>query len=138
MNHGSKAPFELVVAITATFTSEPIQEFLHFWIARLGLGPSRIEFSGYNQVFQELMTPDSLLASDKPGVNCLLIRFEDWARDQAEGLQRSLIERAAQDFVEAMKAFAGRAGRPTFVLFCPPSTCAASHPELANCLERLQ
>ena len=46
-----------------------------------------MEFSAYNQVFQELMAPDSLLASAAPGVNFLLIRLEDWAREQKSAQQ---------------------------------------------------
>ena len=72
----------LVMAVTANFTAEPVGDALRFWMNRLGLQAARLEFSPYNQVFQELIAPDSLLASSEPGVNFLLVRLEEWARDK--------------------------------------------------------
>ena len=91
------------------------------------MGLTRLEFSPYNQVFQELMSPASLLASNAPGVNCLLIRFEDWARDQKLALKAETITSATREFVDALSAFAKRSRRPTILLVCPPSLGASSH-----------
>src|SRR6185436_13918748 len=38
-----------LIAISATFTAEPIQESLQFWINKLNM-PARVEFAPYNQV----------------------------------------------------------------------------------------
>ncbi|MGH8594771.1 MAG: hypothetical protein ACREV3_13250 [Gammaproteobacteria bacterium] len=70
-NHTEKTARELVLTVTANFTAEPVGDSLHFWMAQLGLAPVRVEFSAYNQVFQELMAPGSLLASAEPGANLL-------------------------------------------------------------------
>ena len=37
------------IAITATFTAEPVEESLDFWMKELNI-PARIEFAPYNQV----------------------------------------------------------------------------------------
>ncbi|MEH2159809.1 MAG: amino acid adenylation domain-containing protein [Nostoc sp.] len=65
------------IVITATFTSEPIEDSLSYWFQEIGILYS-IEFAPYNQVFQELLNPVSLLANNQNGVNVALVRFEDW------------------------------------------------------------
>ena len=67
------------VAVSATFTAEPLREILSFWFGRLGVD-SPIRFAPYNQVFQQLLDQSSLLAQNRGGVNVVLVRFEDWAR----------------------------------------------------------
>ena len=42
--------------------------------------PARPEFAPYNQVFQQLLDPASLLATNTGGLNVLLIRLEDWLK----------------------------------------------------------
>ncbi len=44
------------LVITATFTAEPLDDVLEFWMGELGLA-SAIEFAPYNQVFQQLLDP---------------------------------------------------------------------------------
>jgi amino acid adenylation domain-containing protein/FkbH-like protein/non-ribosomal peptide synthase protein (TIGR01720 family)/FkbM family methyltransferase len=75
--HLSKHILQQKVVITATFTSEPIEDFLSSWLEKIGANYS-IEFAPYNQVFQELLNPASLLANNQNGVNVVLVRFEDW------------------------------------------------------------
>ncbi|MDP9340427.1 MAG: amino acid adenylation domain-containing protein [Acidobacteriota bacterium] len=123
----SKKIRTLLMTVTANFTAEPLGDTLRFWMDRLELQPARLEFSGYNQVFQELMAPDSLLASSEPGVNFLLIRLEDWAREQKPGQQVNAISTATREFIETLKAFAQRARRPTVLLVCPPSRQASEN-----------
>ena len=65
------------IVITATFTSEPVEDSLSYWLKAMGF-PDSIEFAQYNQVFQELLNPSSLLATNHNGVNVILVRFEDW------------------------------------------------------------
>ncbi|NET58108.1 MAG: FkbM family methyltransferase [Symploca sp. SIO2E6] len=65
------------LAVTATFTAEPVEKSLAFWMQELDM-PSQIEFAPYGQVFQELLNPTSLLASNQDGVNVVLVRLDDW------------------------------------------------------------
>src|SRR5664279_6501421 len=72
----------------------------------LGL-QAEIRFAGYNQVFQELLDPAGLLARNAGGVNVVLVRFDDWP---AAG---------AAEFVDAVRAAAGRMAVPLLVVLCP-------------------
>jgi FkbH-like protein/FkbM family methyltransferase len=67
----------VTIAVTATFTAEPLESSLDFWMREIGI-PSRILFAPYNQTFQQLLDPSSLLSENRDGVNVALIRFEDW------------------------------------------------------------
>ena len=73
------------IAVSATFTSEPIEQTLKFWAGQWGQRAD-VRFAPYNQPFQELLNPSSLLSSNKDGVNVLLLRFEDWIKGE-DGLQ---------------------------------------------------
>ena len=69
------------LAIAATFTAEPLEEAMDFWMGELEL-PASIEFAPYNQVFQQLLDPGSLLSQNRQGVNVVLVRLEDWVRSR--------------------------------------------------------
>jgi acyl carrier protein len=73
------APVAQNFAISSTFTAEPLAEPLKHWAKELGLKP-RIEFAPYNQVFQQLLDPSSLLARNKQGLNVILVRVDDWGK----------------------------------------------------------
>ena len=104
------------VALAATFTAEPVEEVLAFWLRELGL-EYRIRFAPYNQVFQQLLDPGSLLGANRGGVNVLLVRLADWVRGGAEAP-----ERVAGEFVSALRAAAGRAAAPFLVFLCPSAS----------------
>ena len=129
---------ELVLTVTANFTADPVGDTLRFWRDRLGMQSAQLVFSGYNQVFQELMAPGSLLASTEPGVNFLLIRLEDWARDQKSGNPADTVSTAVGEFANALAAFAKRARRTTVLCLCPPSSNASANAEWSATLSRLE
>jgi non-ribosomal peptide synthetase component F len=64
------------ISVAATFTAEPIAEPLQFWLRQLRKR-AKVEFASYNQVFQQLLEPESLLARNSDGVNVILLRLED-------------------------------------------------------------
>jgi amino acid adenylation domain-containing protein/FkbH-like protein/non-ribosomal peptide synthase protein (TIGR01720 family) len=128
---------EFLITVTANFTAEPVGDTLRFWLDMLGIHPIRLVFSGYNQVFQELMAPASLPSSTEPGVNFLLIRLEDWARDQKSGKSADIISTATKEFTGALEGFAKRARRTTLLFLCPPSQSALANAELSATLSRL-
>ena len=74
----------------------------------LGL-PAEVRFAAYNQVFQELLDPAGVLARNTGGVNVVLVRFDDWPAGQAP----------AAEFVDAVRAAAGRMAVPLIVVLCP-------------------
>jgi FkbH-like protein len=116
------------IAVSATFTAEPVQECLDFWIHELGI-TCAVAFAPYNQVFQQLLDPTSLFSRNRFGMNVILIRLEDWWRTDGESQlvqaahedRRAQLERNAKDFVDAIKVAAGNSGVPCLVCFCPAS-----------------
>src|SRR6516225_11689750 len=97
------------LAVAATFTVEPLQDALDFWMRELGQDVV-IEFAPYNQVFQELLDPASLLSRNQSGVNVVLLRVEDWLRfnrDDGNGQEiETRLERNARDLIEALQVAA--------------------------------
>lgn len=111
------------IAISATFTAEPLLEVLDFWMRELDL-PARVELAPYHQVFQQLLDPGSLLRANQHGVNVVLVRLEDWLRDgESDG---GAIERCASDLTAAIEEAATRGAAPLLVSVCPGSPGAAA------------
>jgi FkbH-like protein len=97
------------IAISATFTAEAIEAALAFWAGELAL-PYEIRFAAYNQLFQELLAPDSLFARNR-GFNVALVRLDDWL---AAGVDES-----AHRFIDAVKS--STAVAPLILALCPPA-----------------
>src|SRR5690242_3326442 len=96
-----------VIAISATFTAEAIQPGLAFWAGELGLD-YEIRFSGYNQLFQQLLDPSGLFGRNRGGFNVALVRLEDWA---PAGVEDSVAR-----FLDALRTpFAA----PLILVVCP-------------------
>jgi len=114
-----------VIAISASFTAEFLQEFWEFWFQKLGW-PSSVSFAPFNQVFQELLNPSSLLRANHRGHNVIMVRIEDlldkeevlsWNSDEIKAkLSRALDElrQAVSDGVKGMAV-------PLCFVLCPPS-----------------
>ena len=109
------------IAISSTFTAEPVEEPLEFWMRQLGIR-SRIEFAPYNQVFQQLLDPSSLTAQNSSGVNVMLVRLEDWAGQHGDSPDgRREIERNVRELSDAIHRAVERSTTPYIVCVCPPS-----------------
>lgn len=116
------------IAVAATFTAEPIEDSLRYWMAELDIA-AEIRFAPYNQVFQQLLDPASALAHNRRGLNLVLIRLEDWqhaadASNLDEGPE-TILRRNLSEFVAAMRVASDRNGAPLLVCFCPPSRKSA-------------
>ena len=105
-----------VVAVSATFTAEPIRGTLGFWFEELGL-PHGVEFAPYNQVFQQLLDPASLLAQNRAGFDVLLVRLEDWAR--GGGLAH--LDEVVPQFLAGLREAAAAWHVPVLIVLCPCS-----------------
>jgi len=105
-----RAHYRQKIAIAANFTAEPIQDPLAFWMEQLHI-PSRIEFAPFDQVFQQLLDPASLLAGNADGLNMVLIQ---WREGHPPGEQ-------ARELAKALKTRAARGGAPILVCVCPPT-----------------
>jgi FkbH-like protein len=111
-----------IINIAATFTAEPLEEPLRHWMRELQT-PVAVHFAPFNQVFQQLLNPASLLRSNPGGLNLLLIRLEDWlaaGTDSFTEEARTAMTRNANEFAQAMRASA-ISNTPQLVCFCPAS-----------------
>ena len=113
------------VVIAATFTAEPIQPALGYWLDQVGLR-SEIEFAPLDQVFQALLPPDGLVAGNRLGTSVLLVRLEDW-KDPAA---------ATGELCRLLAAHAERTAADTIVVVCPPRAATRGRARAAE-LERL-
>ncbi len=95
------------IAIAATFTAEAVQPALSFWLGRLGLD-WEIRFTGYNQIFQQLLDPSGHFAANRGGFNVVLLRLEDWLHAGVPAQVRR--------FVEASRS---STAAPLIVAVCP-------------------
>src|SRR4051812_32425658 len=99
------------IAVAASFTAEPLADSLHFWSEKLHWHAD-ISFAPYNQIFQQLLDPTSLLSTDQHGINLVLVRPEDWVRyEEQRKTQRvsdsqDKIEQSARELVEALRSAA--------------------------------
>src|ERR1700691_1868806 len=109
------------IAVAATFTAEPLQPGLRFVLEAAGLALD-VLFAPYNQVFQELLAPTGLLANNKGGVNVVLARVEDFARE-AENVEKKLaiIERVVPELCSALTEHVYRVRVPILFAALPPS-----------------
>jgi FkbH-like protein len=120
------------IAVCGTFTTEPLEEPLRFWLDELGM-PGRIKFAPFDQVFQQLLDPASVLSANRDGLNVLLIRLND--------LDSPANDHPGDDLVRAIRTAAARGGAPILVCFCPPPPSVtgdpALEPALAGTLEQI-
>ncbi len=105
------------VAVSATFTAEPLREPMEFLFRLLGW-ERVIEFAPFAQVIQTLLDPAGLFAGNAKGVNVVLIRAEEW--EDAEW---------RRDFVEAARAASDNHDAELLIHVCP-SRGVQSEPSL--------
>ncbi|HEX6804484.1 MAG TPA: amino acid adenylation domain-containing protein [Terriglobales bacterium] len=106
------------LAITSTFTAEPIKASLSFWMKELGINADLV-FAPYNQVFQQLLDPSSRLSANQNGTNFVLVRFSDWCRSEKEDEARQEILQGAQELARALRSAAQRSPTSIIVGVCP-------------------
>ncbi len=125
----------LRLAITATFTAEPIEGILQFVLGGLGFDVE-ISFSDYHQVIPQLLDPTSLIGRNS-GINLVLVRFEDWARFRDAGETHEAIRGGVSELTAALVSFARRRSTPTIVWIGPPSPDFVADPSRRTLIEEL-
>lgn len=122
------------ITIAATFTAEPIESPLSFWMKKLAF-PLAVEFTPYNQVFQQLLDPSSLFSANRKGINIICLRVEDWCRfsstDGESNNLSSTIKRNAQDLVAALKSVVSHSTTPHILCLCPSAPAQAPSEQMA-------
>ena len=121
---------ERTIAIAATFTAEPLQGPLTYWLTELDM-PHRIRFAPHDQVFQTLLTPGSLFSENKAGINVVLLKLDDWKECRQSGaahVPEAWAKAYVDDFVAAVAASVSCSGAAHLVMTCPlsPSTLSAA------------
>jgi len=128
------------LAITGTFALEPLEEPLQFWVKKLDL-PVQLQFAPYNQIFQQLLDPASLLGTNRCGLNVILLRIEDWQRDipASDGLLvRERLTEHLTELISALSTASARHAIAHLVCLCPSSKAAAAHPANLELLQELE
>ncbi len=137
------------LVITATFTAEPVTDFLNYWLETLKL-PYEIEFAPYNQVFQELLDPQSLVNNNSTGINIILVRFEDWLRyedstttnlllqDELTLEVRNKLSRNVEDLISFLKSSSTNSSVPYFLCLCPATPDSETQPQTKHFLEEME
>ena len=134
---GGSSAAELTVVVAATYTAEPIEGPLLFWLDELGFR-GRVEFAPYNQVLQQLLDPSSEFGRNSGGINVVLARLEDYARFKPGGWDEAAIRSGVEELGQALQAFVTRSSTPT-ILLCPPaSPKVTSNPERSRLLADLE
>ncbi|GAB4211251.1 MAG: hypothetical protein OHK0022_45590 [Roseiflexaceae bacterium] len=127
------------IVVAATFTAEPIADTLEFWSDYLGLATS-VQFAPYNQVFQQLLDPSSMVCGPEPGINVLLLRFEDWLQHELAHPDADILEprlgALIAELADALAAVASRSQRALLVCCCPASPALRAHPAIGPALLR--
>lgn len=145
MRQTSAKPDLLQIAIAATFTAEPLERPLSFWIHELGW-EGRVAFAPYNQVFQQLLNRSSILRSNQNGINVVLARLEDFWQDPDEGNTSGIdsaeaqgsVARSSHELSLAIRNSAQDSGIPYLVCLCPASEKVAADAVAFEFLQRLE
>src|SRR5258708_3797610 len=127
-------------AITSTFTAEPLEAPLAFWMKELGI-PAEFAFAPYNQVFQQLLDPSSLLLRNRDGFNIVLLRLTDWQRFEENASvaeAREKIERNVRELAGTLKAVAPGLSAPMLICLCPEERKFAGDSGWAEFLSRME
>jgi FkbH-like protein len=111
-------PLDLVVA--ANFTAGPVEASLRFWLEGLQL-PVSVSHAPYDQAFQQLLDPESVLRRNRHGIGLVLVRLQGWlATDGAPGQDMpSDPDRIARELVAAVTEALRGASSQLVVCFCP-------------------
>jgi amino acid adenylation domain-containing protein/FkbH-like protein/non-ribosomal peptide synthase protein (TIGR01720 family) len=125
----------LSLAVAATFTAEPITPHVAWWCNAFGLDLD-VRKAGYHQVFQELYNPTGVLRSNQ-GANLLLVRFEDWIRDDSLSDEARIeqLERVYAELSGALRAVSRTI--PWLVGLFPIADHLALSPRLVTTIRQL-
>lgn len=110
------------IAIAATFTAEPMQDTFEFWFDRLGWSAD-VAFAPFNQVFQELINPASLLRRNPHGANLVFLRFDDLVELTATNPQSAAarLQGNLNELITIVQTSTPALRVPLCIVICPSS-----------------
>jgi len=104
------APAKTDALVSATFTAEPMGDYLLWWAGKFGIN-LELRFSGYNQVFRDLLEP-----AKTPDIHILLVRFDDFIRDKDAGTSdEELISHLEETYTRLTNIISSRTGSATYI-----------------------
>ena len=124
--------------ICSSFVMEPVQEFVEYWSNEFELNV-KVSFAPYNQVFQQLINPESLLNTGK-GINVLFIRAGDWLRDQtniSSSDQINFLNQTYSELIKAVENISKTSFVPFLVGIVPHYTATSVSPDVAEQINQL-
>ena len=124
------------ITVAATFTAEPLEDGLRFWLDGRG-EETRLQFAPFNQVLQQLLDPGSELLRNRSDLNLLLLRLEDWAGPSTVDREKidASLDLNADHFIDGLQRLTLAAPQARhLVLFCPESPEAKGNPPLSEAL----
>ena len=95
---GERSP-AATLTIASNFTAEPLEDSLNFWADYFGF-PVRLNFTPYNQVFQQLLEPGSAFRRNGEGINVVLLNLEEWVAQHQPALTRLARAKVEKSFRE--------------------------------------
>lgn len=110
----------LPVHLLATFTAQPLQAHLDYWLRKWNL-PARLTFAPYAQVFQQMLDPESVARRNCEGVNLFLVRFEDWVQGIEGEVGLHQLEENVEIFIEILRRASREDSTIQLIFVCPPS-----------------
>ncbi|MEX2585647.1 MAG: hypothetical protein WD315_04575 [Balneolaceae bacterium] len=129
----------LRISIASTFTSNPVEDVLTFWGNRFGYHTA-VQFSPYDQVFQELLDPHSSFNHPDQDARVVLLRLEDWIRNLSDTRESSIHSHITAN-IHDLITFTAKAAMftiaPLFVSIARNSLGSRIDPERQNYYEQL-
>jgi|GEM_PF-3921087 len=122
------------IAISSTFTAEPLAESLEYWAQRFELDLDLV-FAPFNQVNQQLFNPSSVLLNKSNDFGVIIIRFEEWLDDSGD---ISSLEENITAFVAALTASRNIATHELLVMFTPSKPETIGHAAAEKYSQQLQ
>jgi FkbH-like protein len=121
------------IVVAATFTAEPVEESLRFWMNELEISGD-VHFAPFSQVFQQLLDPQSELSRNRSGMNVILVRLEDWMGEQPHSFDalRNSVERNTDELLTSLLTAAGRSSVPYLLCICPAWRKTLANPAIAE------
>ena len=107
------------VCIAASFTADPIDEYLYYWAHKDNV-ILNLSFAPYNQIQQMLLDPNSIFRNNKNGTNIILMRFEDAIRhtDDSAEARIAVMQHMQKEFTTALCSYPADA--PRCLVMCLP------------------
>ncbi len=124
------------IVIGSTFTIEPIEESINFWMSKFA-NHYEIEFAPYNQIFQQLLDPRSCFAKNQEGLNIILVNLEDFKGTATTGSINN-IRNNILDLIGILKKNSANFASPFLLGVCPASPASYADPESREFFQEME